>query len=244
MMNITAARSWVRRTIWPKLWRIVLIFLIVSALMVVVLRFINPPTSALFLQRQFAAMRAGNHSPKPERCWAELAQMDRLARAVVASEDQRFFSHHGFDFTELRKAMVEHGRGKRLRGASTITQQVAKNLFLWNGRSYVRKGLEAWFTLLLELFWSKQRILEVYLNIVEFGDQEFGGCAAAKSLMHVQVDQLSVSQAALLAAVLPNPHIFNAGKPSAHVLAKSRQIQIQIKRMQKTGSYAHVVAKQ
>jgi monofunctional glycosyltransferase len=244
MINISVARSWVRQIIWPKLWRLLLIFLILTVLLVVALRFINPPTSALVLQRQLAAMRAGNHSPKPERCWARLAQMDQLARAVVASEDQRFFSHHGFDFTELHKAMVDHGRGKRLRGASTITQQVAKNLFLWNGRSYVRKGLEAWFTMLLELFWSKQRILEVYLNIVEFGDQEIGGCAAAKSLMHVHVDQLSVSQAALLAAVLPNPHIFHAGKPSAHVLAKSRRIQIQVKRMQKSGAYTIVVAKQ
>jgi monofunctional biosynthetic peptidoglycan transglycosylase len=139
------------------------------------------------------------------------------AIAVVASEDQKFADHHGFDVGAIQNAIDEHEKGARLRGASTISQQVAKNLFLWSGRGYVRKGLEAYFTTLLELTWSKRRILEVYLNIVELGDGVFGVEAASQRYFHKPASRLRPEDAALLAAVLPNPLRLRVDHPSAYV---------------------------
>jgi monofunctional biosynthetic peptidoglycan transglycosylase len=147
-----------------------------------------------------------------------------MALAVVATEDQRFPYHRGFDFKSISDALEEHRKGRRLRGASTITQQVAKNLFLWSGRSYVRKGLEAYFTILLELLWSKRRILEVYLNIVEFGNGTHGVHAAAKNFLGKKPSQLTRWDAALLAAVLPNPRILKVRNPSPFVRQRQHWI--------------------
>ncbi len=222
-----------KRSFWRKL-RLVLLwgmlsFFLLSISLVVVFRWVNPATSAIRIARSIEAKRAGQpfHA---QSCWLSLANLGpNLPMAVIASEDQRFNTHHGFDFTELAKAVQEKGRK---RGASTLTQQVAKNLFLWQGRSYVRKGLEAYFTGLIELLWPKRRILEVYLNVVEFGDATFGGCAGAQRAFGTAPARLSPYQAALLAASLPNPHVFDAAKPSS---AMHQRASWAVKQMQSLG---------
>jgi monofunctional biosynthetic peptidoglycan transglycosylase len=151
-----------------------------------------------------------------------------VALAVIAGEDQRFPDHQGFDFVEIQDALEDQEEGKPLRGASTISQQVAKNLFLWSGRSFVRKGLEAWFTVLLELLWSKERILEVYLNIAEFGDYTFGVEAASRRFFNKPAARLTADEAVRLAAVLPNPLRYRVDKPSAYVLKRQRWIERQM----------------
>lgn len=148
----------------------------------------------------------------------------QMAIAVIAAEDQNFPFHFGFDFDQIEKALEQHERGRRLRGASTITQQVAKNLFLWEGRSIIRKGLEAYFTLLIELLWSKERILEVYLNIIEMGDMIFGVGAASQIYFKKLPAKLTRSQAALLTATIPNPKRFSAKRPSGYVLRRQNWI--------------------
>jgi len=186
---------------------------------VIILRWITPPTSAVMLQRILV------EGHKLDYQWVPLAQITpQAALAVVAAEDQKFPEHWGFDLKAIRNAVENNARGRRMRGASTLTQQVARNLFLWQGRSYLRKGLEAWFTLLLELFWSKQRILEVYLNIAETGPQTFGIQAAAKRYFGQSASTLSREQAALIAAVLPNPLRFHADRPSGYVLSRRNHI--------------------
>jgi monofunctional glycosyltransferase len=144
--------------------------------------------------------------------------------AVMASEDQRFPEHSGFDLDSIQSSIDVYVDGGKLRGASTISQQVAKNLFLTPSKSFVRKGIEAWFTLLIEALWSKERILEVYLNIAEFGDHLFGIEAASQRYFGVPASNISRSQAALLAATLPNPLLLKAAKPSAYLLRRQRWI--------------------
>ena len=160
------------------------------------------------------------------RSWGALSDNAKLA--VIASEDQRFPEHFGFDLNQMRRALEASRSGGRLRGASTISQQTAKNLFLWTGRSWVRKGLEAWFTLLIEVLWPKERILEVYLNIVEWDSGVFGLDAAARHYFGVTADALSQVQASRLAAILPNPRNWSASQPSAHIERRSAWIRQQM----------------
>jgi len=153
--------------------------------------------------------------------WVSLEQISaHAAIAVIASEDQQFPFHTGFDFNSIREAVRASERGKRLRGASTISQQVAKNLFLWPGHSFIRKGLEAYFTVLIETLWPKERILEVYLNIAQFGDGIYGVQAAAQRFWHKPASRLSSAEAASLAAVLPNPLRLHAERPSRYVIER------------------------
>jgi monofunctional biosynthetic peptidoglycan transglycosylase len=159
------------------------------------------------------------------------------ARAVMASEDQRFVEHRGIDFVSLDKALAEYRDGDDLRGASTITQQVAKNLFLWQGRSVARKALEAYFAVLIELCWTKERILEVYLNVAELGPQVFGVEAAAQEYFGTSAASLDVSEAALLAAVLPNPNRLRVDRPSAYVRERQDFIMSQIRLLESRGHY-------
>ena len=147
-----------------------------------------------------------------------------LAKAVIASEDARFFSHNGFDWIEIDKALDAHRKGKRLRGASTISQQTAKNVFLFPGRSWVRKGFEVYFTFLIETFWGKERILEVYLNVAEMGRGIYGAEAAAEHLFCTRAAKLSSRQASLIAACLPNPLVRKANAPSAGVRKRAADI--------------------
>ena len=200
-----------------------------STLIVLVFRWAPPPTTAFMLQHQLMVQRAG----QPERAvryrWVEWSDMTpELAVAVIAAEDQRFPQHHGLDFEAIGDALDERQQGGRLRGASTISQQVAKNLFLWQGRSLVRKGLEAYLTALVELTWSKRRILEVYLNVVEFGDGVYGVGVASELFFARPPAGLDRSQAALLAAVLPSPKRFDAGAPSEYVRERQAWILTQM----------------
>ncbi len=213
---MTARRSLRRFLKW--LLTITLGFLALSVSLVLLLRWVDPPTSAVMLEHRIAAF----FSPKAPRHlyheWVDRELIpDEVALAVIAAEDQRFPMHRGFDFVEIRKAMDGFQDGRRLRGASTISQQTAKNLFLWAGRDYLRKGLEAWMTLLIETFWSKQRILEVYLNIAQLGPDTYGVGAASWRYLERPISALGGRDAALLAAVLPNPNIYRLDAPSAAV---------------------------
>lgn len=154
-----------------------------------------------------------------------------MALAVVAAEDQNFPHHFGFDVDAITRAVEHNEKGRTVRGASTISQQVAKNLFLWSGRSYVRKGLEAGLTVLIELLWPKKRILEVYLNIAEFGDGTYGVNAAARRFFNKPPDRLTAQEAALLAAVLPSPKRSSATHPSAYVRQRAQWIQTQMRQL-------------
>jgi monofunctional glycosyltransferase len=204
--------------------------LLLSVLLVAALRFIDPWTSSVIVHARVDSWFDGEKGIlRVKRQWRDYEQISpQLALAVVASEDQRFLEHGGFDFKQIQKAMDDAERGRRSRGASTITQQVAKNIFLWNGRSYVRKGLEAWFTLLIETIWPKQRILEVYLNIAEFGRGVYGAEAAAQAFFRKPAKSLNRSEAARLAAVLPSPRRMQAGRPSRYVQVRQRQIEAQM----------------
>lgn len=198
---------------------------------VLYLRFVPPSTSAFMLRKGIAHLVSGQDAPIRYRwtAWAEISPSLRLA--VVAAEDQKFPRHWGFDFESIAEAIEDQGPRHHARGASTITQQVAKNLFLWSGRSYIRKGLEAYFTILLELFWPKRRILEVYLNIAEFGDGTHGVYAAAKTFFGKHPSQLTQSEAALLAAVLPNPRRLHANAPSPYVEERARWVEEQMEQL-------------
>jgi monofunctional biosynthetic peptidoglycan transglycosylase len=195
---------------------------------VALLRVVPPLASSVMLQDWIGARIAGNDDFVLRYRWTPWKDVaPAVPIALVAAEDQKFPSHRGFDIDAIRDAIEDAGDGERLRGASTISQQVAKNLFLWNGRSFVRKGLEAWFTLLIETMWPKQRILEVYLNIAEFGSGTYGVGAASERYFHTSPARLGAHQAALLAAVLPNPARFKVDRPSPYVLRRAAWIQRQ-----------------
>ncbi|MGD9599721.1 MAG: monofunctional biosynthetic peptidoglycan transglycosylase [Steroidobacteraceae bacterium] len=195
-----------------------LAFVAVTALAVLVLRWVDPWTSAMMLESRIEARLDGDRKYRVRYTWVDASRMSpACARAVVAAEDQLFAEHAGFDFEAIRKAAEHNARSKRVRGASTISQQVAKNLFLWSGRTWVRKGLEVWFTVLIEALWPKERILEVYLNIAEFGRGVYGVEAAAQTFWGKSARRLTRTQAATLAAVLPNPRRYRATAPSPYV---------------------------
>ncbi len=198
-----------------------LAWLLLTTLPVLLLRWLHPLTSAFMLEARAQAWVANERGYRTEYTWVSLEQISAYAAvAVIASEDQQFPFHAGFDLDSIREAVRSSERGGRLRGASTISQQVAKNLFLWNGRSFVRKGLEAYFTVLIEALWPKERILEMYLNLAQFGNGIYGVEAAAWHFWHKPARMLSSSEAALLAAVLPNPLRLHAERPSRYVLGR------------------------
>ena len=196
----------------------VLLLVLLSVGSVAVFRWVNPPYSAFMAEEQIAAWAGRDSSYAFRHSWVDLNRISpNLPLAVVASEDQKFPEHWGFDVESIEKAYALNQHSHRVRGASTISQQVAKNLFLWSGRSYFRKGLEAYFTLLIEGCWPKRRILEIYLNIAEFGHGTYGAEAAAQRFFRKSAAALSRSDAAVLAAVLPNPVRFSAAAPSRYV---------------------------
>jgi monofunctional biosynthetic peptidoglycan transglycosylase len=205
--------------------KIFLLFFFLSVLFVLLLKWLNPITSSIMIQRKIEAVVTFKDRQMIAYQWFSYDDISKeMALAVVAAEDQNFPNHFGFDFNQIEKAIEQHELGRRLRGASTITQQVAKNLFLWEGRSFVRKGFEAYFTVLIELLWSKERILEVYLNIVELGDMIFGVGAASQIYFKKLPSRLTRSQAALLTATIPNPIRFSAKRPSGYVLRRQNWI--------------------
>jgi monofunctional biosynthetic peptidoglycan transglycosylase len=219
-------RGWLARGIRLAMF-VVIACVAISLALVISLRWVDPVTSAFMLRDD-----SGRQPPLYE--WADWQDIGLApALAVVAAEDQRFADHFGFDFQSMQKAMRDSERGERLRGASTITQQLAKNLFLWSGRSFVRKGLEAWFALLLEACLPKKRILEIYLNIVELGPGVFGVPAASRLYFGRDPSRIADSQAALLAAVLPNPHTLQADRPTDYVRERQRWIVGQMQRLRR-----------
>jgi monofunctional biosynthetic peptidoglycan transglycosylase len=230
-----------RRSLLRRLLRFALLGALAALLLsvgsVLLMRWVNPWTSAFMVEARVGSWFDDNPRPLNLRHqWRDYQQISReLALAVVASEDQRFPEHGGFDFKQIQKALDDAERGRRVRGASTISQQVAKNLFLWNGRSWVRKGLEAWFTVLIEAMWSKQRILEVYVNIAEFGRGVYGAEAAAQAFFRKPAARLNRAEAARLAAVLPNPLRMRAEAPGNYV--QRRQIEIQQQMAALGGTY-------
>ena len=209
------ARGFIGRQLFRLRRLLLFVFLFALAFsisLVLLLRWVDPPWSAVMLQRL-----AAEGGPQHQQ-WVPLASIDReLALAVVAAEDQRFPEHWGFDTREIAAALEGHFDGKPLRGASTISQQVARNLFLWQGRSWVRKGLEVWFTGLIEAIWPKRRILEMYLNFAELGERTFGVGAASERFFGRSPEQLGRQRAALFAAVLPNPRLLRVDAPSDYV---------------------------
>lgn len=229
----------IRRLLRTVVWS-VLAAMLLSVLIVLVLRLVNPPTSAFMIAARLESWSSKDRKPLVLRQqWRDLREISpQAAIAVVASEDQLFPQHRGFDVAQIRKALDEADQGGRARGASTISQQTAKNLFLWSGRSLVRKGLEAWFTVLLEAFWPKRRILEVYLNIAQFGSGVYGVQAAAREYFRHDAARLSASEAALLAAVLPNPVRLKAAAPSAYVQRRRDEILAQMQALGGPG-YLH-----
>jgi monofunctional biosynthetic peptidoglycan transglycosylase len=223
-----------RRGIWRRLSRYAALaalgVALLSMMQVLVLRWVDPWTSAYMVNARLGSWFDGDPKPLAIRHeWRDYDQVSRqLALAVVASEDQRLPDHHGFDFRQIQQAIDDAERGGRARGASTISQQVARNLFLWSGRSWLRKGLEAWYTVLIEALWSKRRILEVYLNIAQFGRGVYGAEAAAQAFFGKPATRLNRAEAARLAAVLPNPVQRRAEAPGSYVLRRQREIEQQM----------------
>jgi monofunctional glycosyltransferase len=198
-----------------------------TVLAVLAYRFVAPPVTPLMAFRSLERLVDG-HGPWLARTWVDLDEVSpALLRSVIAAEDARFFEHHGIDFDAVARARRYNARqaGRRLRGASTITMQCARNVFLWQGRTYLRKALETYFGFLLEFLWGKRRILEVYVNVVEWGDDVFGVEAAARRYFGVHAAGLSARQAALLAAALPNPRRWNPAAPTSYLARRGAIIE-------------------
>ncbi len=210
------------------IWIVIKWFLIASIFVIILFRFIPIPFTPLMLQR--CVEQWANDKPlKLKKDWVGADQLpNHLQLAVVCAEDQTFLNHMGFDVEAIEKAIKHNKRGKKVRGASTISQQTAKNVFLLPSRTWLRKGLEVYFTFLIELFWSKERILTVYLNIVEFGDGVYGAEAASQNFFNKPAEKLTASQSALLAAVLPSPLRYNAKKPGPYVRKRQQWISRQM----------------
>lgn len=224
-----AAGAWVKRT----LLRIVLVLAVFWGGGIALFSVAPVPFSAVMIERQLGAWLSGDFSYVAHSDWVSMDEISPwMGLAVIAAEDQRFPQHWGFDVAAIKKALAHNERHEnRVRGASTLSQQTAKNLFLWDGRSWLRKGLEAGLTLGIETVWSKKRILTVYLNIAEFGDGVFGVEAAAQRYFNKPASRLSLSEAALLAAVLPNPGRFKANAPSGYVRSRQAWIMRQMRQL-------------
>ena len=229
---VSARRSWFRRHPLRSAGLVLgLLGMGAPLLVFLVLRWAPPPTTAFRLRH---ALLAADDTGVAYR-WTDWEQISpHVAVAVMAAEDQTFFAHHGFDVASIQEAVADARRGGRLRGASTLSQQVAKNLFLWPGRSVVRKGLEAYLTVGLELVWTKRRILEVYLNVAEFGHGVFGIGAASERFFAKAPAAITADEAALLAAVLPNPARLRVDRPSAYVRERQSWIRAQMRRLRAT----------
>ena len=209
----------------PLLWLKRTVILLVSLWVagIVLFSFLPVPFSAVMVERQISAWLTGDFGYVAHSDWVPMDEISSpMALAVIAAEDQKFPTHWGFDVDAIQSVLDKDNA--KMRGASTLSQQTAKNLFLWDGRSWVRKGLEAGLTVGIETVWSKRRILTVYLNIVEFGDGVFGVEQASQHFFHKPASRLTASQAALLAAVLPNPHLFKVNAPSAYVIRRQQWI--------------------
>jgi monofunctional biosynthetic peptidoglycan transglycosylase len=215
------------------LYKLVLILFLMSILWVLVYRWLSPPATLIMLQRRAeAAKSVKTQTSKIKYDFVDLEDVSyHVPLALIASEDQLFTHHNGFDYSAIHKAFQKNQKGRRIVGGSTISQQVAKNVFLWHGRSYIRKAIEAYFTVLIELLWSKHRIMEVYLNIAETGDKMFGIEEAARKYFKKPAKDLDAYEAAAIAAVLPNPIKFSVKNPSSYIVRKRAKIRRNMNRL-------------
>jgi len=214
--------------LWTIIWKMCIAFFIISILSVIIYRWLPVPITPLMIIRDIEQLTDGK-GVVMKHDWVPLADISpKLQLAVVCSEDQNYLKHFGFDMGAIKKAMTENEKGKRFRGGSTITQQTAKNVFLWQGRSYVRKAFEAYFTLLIEVFWSKERIMEVYLNSIEMGNGIYGAESAAQFWFHKSAKKLSKDEASAIAAILPNPLHLKATPANGYISKRKAWIQQQM----------------
>ena len=206
------------------LFKILVWFVGISLFLVIIFKFVPVPFTPLMVSRAVENKLAGkemicNHD------WVPIEKISKnLQKAVIASEDGTFLKHHGFDFTAMQKALKNNQKGRKIKGGSTISQQTAKNVFLWQGRSYIRKAFEAYFTVLIELIWGKERIMEVYLNSIEMGDGIYGAQAAAEYWYRKDASNLSAREAAGIAAILPNPRKYKATNSTVYINKRKDKI--------------------
>ncbi len=206
------------------LWKAFLWFLGISFFFVLLYKWVPVPFTPLMVTRAIEQKFAGEEMTC-SHTWVPIEEISPyIQKAVIASEDGTFLSHHGFDFSSMQKAIKNNERGKKIKGGSTISQQTAKNVFLWQGRNYLRKGLEAYFTVLIEIFWSKERIMEVYLNSIEMGNGVYGVQAAGNYWYQTDANNLTKIQAAGIAAILPNPRKFKASNSSSYINKRKGKI--------------------
>lgn len=229
--NETKIKPTITKRTFTILSRIFVWFLLVTVLWVLTYRFINPPITLLMIQRNME--RSAEDKPaKMEKNWVKFEDIsDNMKRAAVSAEDQLFLTHVGFDIKAIEKAFKANQKSKKVKGGSTISQQTAKNVFLWPGRSWVRKGFEAYFTLLIEILWSKERILEIYLNVIEMGDGIYGAEAAAQAYFGKSCRSMTRSQAALIAACFPNPRRWSPKKPTSYIQHRKYLIMRNMRRL-------------
>lgn len=230
MSVVAALLKLIANRIWCLVLNVVRYGVAIGLLLVLLFAYLPVPYTGVMLERQLSAWVDGKSAYHAKHQWRAFGQISpHVMQAVVAAEDQKFPQHYGFDVQAIEKALVYNSKGRKIRGASTISQQTAKNVFLWSGRSWLRKGVESGITVLIEGAWGKTRILEVYLNSVEFGPGVFGVEAAAQQYFGRSAAKLTRQQAALLAAVLPNPHRFLVNAPSPYVRKRQQWI---LKQMQ------------
>ena len=206
------------------LFKLLIWFVGISLFLVIIFKFVPVPFTPLMVSRAVENKLAGkemycNHD------WVPIEKISKnLQKAVIASEDGTFLKHHGFDFSAMQKALKNNQKGRKIKGGSTISQQTAKNVFLWQGRSYIRKGFEAYFTVLIELIWGKERIMEVYLNSIEMGDGIYGAQAAAEYWYRKDASNLTTREAAGIAAILPNPRKYKASNSTVYINKRKDKI--------------------
>ncbi len=216
------------KKLWRYIWKAAIWFFIISIGSVILFRWIPLPLTPLMLIR-CVEQKIDGKEMKLKKDWVPFEEISpNLQLAVVCSEDQNFIIHRGFDFDAIDKALDYNSKHKKQRGASTISQQTAKNVFLWPGHSWVRKGFEVYFVFLIETFWSKERIMEVYLNVIEIGDGVYGAQAASKAFFNKDAKYLTKAEASLIAAVLPNPLKFSVAKPSSYIRYRQAWVMHQI----------------
>jgi len=220
--------------------KLILALFLLSIFWVLVYKWLPPPATLHMFKKRAEAGKKDIPNKNIAYTYVNIEEVsEQVPLALIAAEDQLFLQHNGFDFKAIKGAFKSNRQGKQIAGGSTISQQVAKNVFLWHGRSYLRKGVEAYFTFLIELLWSKKRIMEVYLNIAEMGDQIFGIGAASQKYFKKSPQDLTPSQAALIASVLPNPIKYSVKNPSAAILRKRRRV---LRNMKQLGGVSHVKA--
>lgn len=224
------------RTIWRIFWKTTMWFFIISIGLTIIYRFVPVPFTPLMVIRLVEQTFDSEKKVRLYKDWVPMSEMSKNApQAVFAAEDQKFLDHKGFDFEAMEKAWENNKKGKRIKGASTITQQTVKNVFLWPSRSYIRKGLEAYFTVLVELLWSKERIMEVYLNVIEMGYGIYGIEAASQAYYNKPAAKLNRKQAAMIAAVLPNPIRWTPAKPTGYIRGRQSWIMRQMNNLEPLG---------